>query len=329
MDIRICTALLSFVFFLPATGLAAKKTVLNITSYHSGFFWTAECEAGIRSVLEDEYKVVTHYLDTNRVSGEQFQARADKAWDFHRKIRPDLVMLGDDNALKLLGPKLAAARVPVVFYGINGNPREYLSGRLPSNFTGLLERRLVMRAIRAIQSVLPEMSKVMVVLDGSHTADIMVDFVFQHRNRVLLEDVQVGYANHDDWTEWRKTILNEDGEHDMLLLSNYFTMRGPDGGNISPEAALEWAVAHSPVPVFALQDSSVHSGGTVGAYVVEGKRHGIKAGLIAKRILSGVPPSPIVPAADKEGILYLSRGQLERHDLTVPESVARKSVFKE
>ena len=42
-----------------------------------------------------------------------------------RAFKPDVVLLGDDNAAKHIGAQLLDSSTPVVFWGINGLPLKY------------------------------------------------------------------------------------------------------------------------------------------------------------------------------------------------------------
>ena len=48
-----------------------------------------------------------------------------KCMELVKKIKPLIVILGDDAALKFLGPKLEEHKIRSVYLGINNNPRVY------------------------------------------------------------------------------------------------------------------------------------------------------------------------------------------------------------
>ena len=85
-------------------------------------------------------------------------------------------MLGDDNALKYMGPKLANKNVTVVYYGINGNPRTYLGGNVPLNFKGVLERVPVAELARRVINIVKDNKHKQITLlqDGSTSSAAQV-----------------------------------------------------------------------------------------------------------------------------------------------------------
>ena len=84
----------------------AQEKVLVIHSYDQDLDWTKQCNRGISGVLADTAALEFVYLDTKRIPESAFRQRADEAMETFRRFAPDVVMLGDDNALRLLGPMI-------------------------------------------------------------------------------------------------------------------------------------------------------------------------------------------------------------------------------
>ena len=105
---------------------AAPKTILAIESYHSDNAWDASYLEGLQETFGKDYTLVSFEMDTKRQPKSLYQKQADLAWLKYQELKPDLVILGDDNAMKFLGPKFIMTETPVVFLGINQNPRDYV-----------------------------------------------------------------------------------------------------------------------------------------------------------------------------------------------------------
>jgi hypothetical protein len=145
-----CLALLLF-----ATNVfAAEKTILVIESYHSGYEWDASYLEGLRGTFGKGYNLVSFEMDTKRQPKSLYQKQADLAWQKYQELKPDLVILGDDNALKLLGPKFIMTSTPVVFLGINQNPSDYVEFWMGKNITGVLERPFFTHSIDSISKII-------------------------------------------------------------------------------------------------------------------------------------------------------------------------------
>ena len=139
------TALLLLFLLLPLS-VFAQKTVFVVESYHAGFAWDASYKKALQETLGTRYKLEFFEMDTKRLPKEQHQRMSDLAWKKYLELKPDLVVLGDDAALITLVKRLAETRTPVVYLGINNNPRDYVP-LTAENFTGVLERPLLKRSI--------------------------------------------------------------------------------------------------------------------------------------------------------------------------------------
>jgi hypothetical protein len=152
LGVRVACCLV-FVFF-GSVALARTPVVLIIESYHPALAWTAQCEEGIRQALGGGFDVRSFFMDTKRIPESEFALSAGRAFEAIQRIEPDLVMLGDDNALSMLGPRVAQMDIPIVYFGINNNPRNYFT-QLPRNMAGVLERTPVTPWLRHLAEIMP------------------------------------------------------------------------------------------------------------------------------------------------------------------------------
>lgn len=108
------------------------------------------------------------YLDTQCIEPSDFDAQADRLLKETLRLKPDLIMLGDDNALKLMGPRLQPLSIPVVFLGVNGGPEQYGLSDFEL-LTGVLERPLFKQTVRHLRKVLSDDQRFLVLMDDSPT----------------------------------------------------------------------------------------------------------------------------------------------------------------
>lgn len=304
-----------------------QKTILLIQSYHPGLAWTAQCEKGIRSATGDTCQLQVFYMDTKRLPGSEFQARADLAWLTVQETDPDLVMIGDDNGLRLLGGVLAAARIPTVYFGINNNPRNYFK-TLPDTMTGVLEYLPVFPWLRYLGKIMPGAKKALVLMDSSPTTDSVLEVSFHNRQQVTVNAITAEYRIARSWGEWKQVVQGA-GIYDMIVMPTFHALKDEAGSHIPVETVVEWTSVNSTVPVFSLQDYTVHRDGTAGAYVVNGEVHGRLAGEIAVQILiKGRSPRDILPIRDQNGKFYFNLEQLDRFKLILPEAIRAEAVFQ-
>ena len=138
----LASALLAACTFLQAGG-----TILVVESYHADFPWDASYCRSFQEALGAAYRFEHVRMDTKRLPESRHPAMAEAAWKRYEALKPDLVLLGDDAALKYLAPRLAGTRTPVVYLGINESPRAYYDTGQVRNMTGVLERPNVKRNI--------------------------------------------------------------------------------------------------------------------------------------------------------------------------------------
>jgi len=306
---------------------AAQKKVLVIHSYHTGLPWVEQCNHGITSTLSGISELKYIYLDTKRIPGSKFQEKADAAMAVFRKFKPEVVMLGDDNALKLLGSRIAESGTPIVFFGINNNPRKYF-GTIPDNVTGVLERVPLFPWIRLLKEIIPSAEKALVLMDDSPTAQAIIDVTFGDRKNVFLEGVSVGYSVASDWAQWRQIVLKTDS-YDFITIPVFHALKGAAGEHTPALEVIRWTSAHSPVPVFAYQDYAVSDDGAAGSYVIYGEAHGRLAAQMVRTVLETGPSHMPPMEMDQKGKFYFNKKQLKRFDLKLPKTIRRESIFRE
>jgi ABC-type uncharacterized transport system substrate-binding protein len=327
MAIRIIIVSVSLIMASALFFPVGAQKVLIVESYHPTLEWTVQCEKGIRSALGSTVAIVPFYMDTKRIPESDFRKKANLAFHTYLKEKPDLVMLGDDDALRLVGPMLAGKGTPLVYFGINDNPRNYFD-KLPFNMTGVLERTPVIPWLRYLRQIFPDARRALVLFDESVTSQAIVDVVFQSKTSISIDGMNVDYKMTGTFREW-KNIVKNTGSYQILLMPTFHSIKSDTGAPVSINAVIEWTSANTPVPVFTNQDYTVSDTGVIGAYVIYGLNHGRMAGEIARSILlDNTPVQDIPPKTDREGRFYFNRKQMERFGITLPESIKNTAVFK-
>lgn len=315
-------------FFLLAFAIAAeaRQKILVIQSYHPTLSWTKQCDKAIVDTLEKSYDIKFYHIDTKRIDSLQIQRNVNEAHSLFLQYSPDVVMLGDDNALRLLGKYILNYGTPLVYFGINNNPRNYFN-ELPENFTGVLERTPIFPAARVFRSLLPESKKVLFLFDKSQTTRSIISVTFNKEKHFKLGNMFLEYKIASNWEEW-KNIIKNNHEYDMIIIPTFHNIKDHSGTHISIKKIIQWTSHNSEVPVFSCQEYTVGREGTVGAYTLYGYFHGQLAAQIARKILSGEKPKSISPQTDRNGRLYLNKEQAEKYNISVPDHLEENVVYK-
>ena len=312
---------------LALNAFAEEQTILLIESYHADFAWDASYKKGIQEVLGSAYRVETFQMDTKRLPSSEHQAKADEAWAAYQRLKPTLVFLGDDAALKFLAARFAETTTPVVYLGINANLRSYLPASA-KNFTGVLERPLYARSILMLKQLLP-VKKILVLFDTDRTSQIIFAEVFEENAEFTTAQVHADIKLVKGWDEWQQEVLNAKGRYDALFVGLYQALVNQEGRHIPDTEVIAWTSANTPVPLFGFWDFSVGAEKTIGGLVLSGEEHGRIAAEIALKVLAGSSPDQIFPQTTRSGELLFSRKQLEKFHLTLPENLSSKAKFIE
>lgn len=319
--------LLLIFLLVGASAHAAGKTVLLIESYHSGYEWDASYLEGLKETFGKDFTLVNFEMDTKRLPKSLYQKQADLAWRKYQELKPDLVILGDDNALKFLGPKFIETSTPVVFLGINQNPRDYVELWMGKNLTGVLERPIFSLSIDSISKIIqPKPDKILVLFDNGTTSQASVSEAFKGKTRNEISGVRVDLQLISNFDLWQKTVLEAGHQgYDAIVVGLYHTLVDKEGKNIPADQVMAWTSENTPVPPFGFWDFSVGAEKTIGGFVLYGKEQGIVAAEMAKKILNGTAPKDVPVVVGKKGQFLFSKKALEKYRLTLPKDIARQS----
>lgn len=296
--------------------------VLIIESYHSEYPWDKDYVAGIKETLAPSYQVDTFQMNTKRLPEKEFAAMAEKAYLKYLKIKPDVVVLGDDNALKYMLPKLYNEPISIVFLGINSNPRKLLSrNQGKAKITGVLEQPLLIKSINEIGQLLPEKNaKLLVLFDSGITSKIAKKFIskqYQAVRRTL--SIQVDIENVESLSDWQSHVNDSSNSgYSAIVVGLYHTIVDENNQNVDSASIMTWTNQHSPVPLFGFWDFSVGKGKALGGVVLFGKSQGVEAGKMVNKILQGQDTDQIPIHIGKQGKAIYSEFEMERWGLHPP-----------
>ncbi|WP_319779395.1 ABC transporter substrate binding protein [Maridesulfovibrio sp.] len=325
---RYCILFVLVFIFVCAAVAQAKPKVLYIESYHIGYKWDQELSRGFKSVLKDEVELFNFQLDTKRLPVSEYSERADLAWRYYLDVNPDLVVLSDDNAMKLLSGRFSKTDTPVVYMGINDNPRIY--SRLGNNITGVLERPLYKRTVKYLKELLNlDDGKVLILLDEGTTSEVFKEVVFKDRKSLLISGIKTDVWSCSDYSEWQKAVKNARKNGYKAIIVGLYHRLFDDGVNIDGEKVLSWTSENSPVPIFAFWEMSVGRGRAVGGMVLSGEVQGQAAGKIVLQILHGKPIGTLNPIIPTQGAFVFSRSELDRWKILLPRYIKRQARILE
>jgi ABC-type uncharacterized transport system substrate-binding protein len=312
----------------PSDALAASKKILLIQSYHNEYPWDASYKAGLKKGLGDGYDIESFELDTKRLPKDKVPEMVKKAWEKYESLKPDLVVLGDDAALKNLGPRFAETKTPFVYLGINNNPRKYFTTK-PTNMSGVLERPLVKRSIIYLKEIYPTAKNILVMFDTDITAQITREEsnFFGGKDDMVINGINIHLKTIGTWSDWKKTVTDLKGKYDAVVVGLYQTIKDDTGKQVDAEEVIRWTSQNTPVPPFCLWDFAAGEDKTVGGMILYGEDQGAQAAVVVKKIFSGTPPNEIPPIVVDEGKFLFSKKQLEKWKIKLPTGISSQATF--
>ncbi|WP_028863670.1 ABC transporter substrate-binding protein [Psychromonas aquimarina] len=311
--------------------LSARQKVLIIESYHSEYEWDQSYIKGIKSVLLDDFELSYFQMNTKRLPKDSYPQRADKAWQYFQKVQPDLVILGDDNALNYLGRRFSKTSTPVIYLGINNNPRHYHVHR-SKNISGVLERPLIKRAIPTVTQLLAQDTKsILLMFDNSLTAHTILEEIFSSNTQIKISGIKVDIRLIGEWEVWKTRLLTaSESSYDAVFLGLFHTLKDKNGRHVPAEQVLQWSAQNSPVPPFAFWDFAVGEDKAIGGLVLFGYEQGKLAAEMAREVLTtGIQPYRLGTKTAEKGRYLFSSSQLQKYGITLPEKLSAKVMLVE
>ncbi|WP_456295725.1 hypothetical protein M1D72_15215 [Vibrio sp. AK197] len=300
----------------------AAADVLVIESYRSQFEWDKSYLFGIYEELNPSIELVTFEMDTKRIPMNQFDNAAEAAWHAYRQHQPKVVVLGDDNALRLMLPKLYDQPISIVFLGINDNPRHLLSefsGQ--AKVTGILERPLFVRNLSEISRVLGKTDlRIKVMFDSGVTSKIAGEYIVTQFEQIKAGlGIDVSVHNIATFREWQAQVNQAQSQGvDAIFVGLYHTIIDDQGRNVAASTIMKWTNQHASVPLFGFWDYAVGKGKTAGGVVLFGESQGRTVAQLVNRILNGEDAGLIPIKIGTQGRAIYSRSEMTRWQLKPP-----------
>lgn len=266
-------------------------------------------------------------MNTKTLPPAEHQGMGVKALSLITKIKPAIVILGDDPALKFVGPHLEKEQIKSVYLGINDNPRIYFEQE-PKYITGVLERPLIKRSAAYIKNVIPNTKKVLILFDQARTSQIIYKDFFENQPSIVLTGIKYDILLLNKYSDWKKAILTANNEYDAIIIGLYFSITD-NNKNVKHEEVLKWSAKNSKKPVFAFWDFAVGKEKAMGGLVITGTSQGKAAVEIADKLLKNpeLMPNSIYPLYLQEGKFLFSKHELKQKNITLPKSISDETTF--
>lgn len=298
---------------------AQKPSILVINSYHADYAWVEAHNAALRDNLQDRAALDFLYLDSKRETDEVIARNVTDAMQIVHDTQPNVVILTDDFALKSLANPIMRLGIPVVYLGINANPRTYLGDM--TLVTGVLERPLLKRSIVYLKEILGnELNKCLVLFDNGVTAHATATSLFANKNRMTFAQTVTDIRLNATYDQWKTNVLDaQRNGYDVIILGLYHTIRDAEGRHVPSEEIATWTSKNTPVPVFGFWDFAIGPDKAIGGLVLAGRPQGEQAAAIVNKLLDGRRIQTIQPTTAEHGRFLFSRSGLKKWHIILPD----------
>ncbi len=299
-----------------ATSGDLKKRVAYVNSYHRGFPPSDLITTAVREGLpSDSFEMVPFFMDTKRNPSDDFmKKRAEELLDSIRTLKPDLLIVSDDNAMKyLVVPNFQNDPLPIVFCGVNWSVDQYDISAC--NVTGVLEILPVAEVVRVLKPSYPGMKRLLVLNEHTTTS---------RKTRPLLDTLlgnlglDVAQALVDDFEEWKSVFAEANETFDIIYLQTRGAIEGWDH-----DAALKHIDRHIKIPLVTCEEFMM-------PYAVFGitqlsEEQGMIAAEMAKSILNGASPKDIPVTKNSMARIWINPGLAEKIDFQPGKALLGKA----
>lgn len=336
---------------VPLHAQDAPARIAVVSSYHPEMVWVQEVHKGrCAALLESGYlnaDEIATYSKTDRVEGNKCVIQKwwmdTKRLNERRQIadslvrivaaidtfKPDVILLGDDNAANYIGNHYLDTGIPVVFCGVNGLPIKYglveTIDRPGHNVTGIYQTGYHADAIRVLKQLDPEIKRLALLSDDSPTGRAILKS-FRNAVRKSNSDLKiVATIQTNSYSKLQRMV--KEVSVDAFFLGTLFTLKDDDDKPVSDDEAYQWYVTNIKVAEIATNRDAVNAGGL---FCVEdaGSNQGRESVNVAARILRGESPASIGCYTPGPGPVIFNNARLTNLGITAdPKSFAANVEF--
>lgn len=327
-------AAISLIFPEILFAAGGRFRIVIVDSYNPEYLWSRETAEGVARALVD-FK----FLDNKRQADElnrKFSVESSRAvirkeWmDTIRRntkaeiadvtativnnikvFRPDLILLGDDNAANYIGNHFVDTEIPVVFWGINGTPVKYGladSAQKPGhNVTGIYQPGYIKETLELLLRLAPSVKSAAVLSDDSTTGRARVKVLQNQISEGLLPVTIKDFCVTNSYQQWKKDAEKFAENNDAFIILNHNTLRDDDGRLVGQMEAGNWYLTRIKKPDCSDERQFVLEGILL---VIDdsGFTQSYEAVRYANKILNDNTPPGVLPIiAPKQGHIILNR----------------------
>lgn len=295
-----------------------KKRIFIVSSYHRTYLWSQSTQKGVGAALM-KYGYLDNDAQAQQLAGsdavESTRAVIRKDWmDTKRKdsradmagatarimvalraFKPDVVLLGDDNAARYIGGQLLDTATPVVFWGINGLPLKY--GLVDSmdapgrNVTGVWQSGYHKESLDLLKRLVPKARTFAILACDSESSRPNIKMIEQLAQRGSLPLQLTDKAVTNSVEEFKSRAVELSKKVDAFFMLNHDTLRDSKGNHVDMLEVGRWYLNNIRIPEASHEDQFVLEG-----MLLTANDSGFNQGHLAVEMAAGILEKGLNPA---------------------------------
>ena len=251
------------------------------------------------------------WMDTKRKSKKD--EIADTTLNVVNEIndfKPDLILLGDDNATNFVGAHFFNAAVPVVFWGVDFNPLSY--GYIDSyehpghNVTGVYQSGYFKESLEVLKKLFPDFKTFVILSDSSETGKAKSKVISRLAKEGKLPLHLVDQVVTNSFSEWKDKTIEFQRKVDAFFVVNHQTLKDDDSTSVDSLKVAAWYLTNIKNPEVSPEKQFVQEGMLL-TVDDSGFKQGYEAGRVADMILHQKKnPADIGVVAPSRGAVILN-----------------------
>lgn len=325
-----------------------RKRVFIVCSYSRDYIWSASTQRGVNAsmlkhgyldnaaqgellmksdTVESKHAVVRKaWMDTKRRNSRSEIAVATKAIMTEMyQFKPDVVLLGDDNAANYIGNQLLGTDIPAVFWGVNGLPLKYgLIENLDTpgrNITGVWQSGYHKESLELLKRLVPKARNFAILACDSETSRPNVKMIELLDKRGVLPLKLKESIVTNSYEEFKRRALAVSRQVDAFFVLNHDTLRDASGRHVDVLEAGRWYLQNIRIPEASHEDQFVYEGMLLTAND-SGYNQGYMAFDMASLILDGrATPARMAVRTPDRGPFLVNRLRARQLGINLTESM--------
>jgi ABC-type uncharacterized transport system substrate-binding protein len=311
-----------------------KVRILVVSSYHREYRWSQDtnrgfCDAMLKFGYFDNKDQIAAFtkndaVETSRVvvkklwmdakrksSKSDMEEMSATIYRLAKQFNPDLLLLGDDDAVNYIGSKFLDSDIPVVFWGVNNTPVKYglveQADRPGHNVTGVYQSGYYLESLQFLKHIVPTVKTIAVLSDATATGRSHYKQLEYLARRGVLPLKLVETVSTNELETWKAKALELQKKVDAFFIAHYAGLKDEKGNYAPPEEVARWYREHITIPEAVELRPFVEEGMLCGADD-SGYNQAFEAVAIAHDLLSkGMHPATYPTRAPKRGALMVNR----------------------